>query len=594
MIFGGAKPVPVDPGNYSNSSAATSSSRWPGSSTNAADRPGVRAAPRRHGRARRGGAGAAASTLGIVQAMLVIGVVLNAVLIAFNLLPIPPLDGSHVFKYLLPAQRRRALRAIRPVRPARARRRCCRGVATSSARWMSPVHRAPRTQVIGCVNARRFSRRPRNGCDDRDRAVSHATRPRSGAAPPSFVVELTEFSGPLDLLLTLIREEQVDIYDIPIARIAEQFLRAHPHAAAQRGGGLSRDGRAAAAHQGADAAAAGRRRGGVGGSARGARAPAARVPADARGRGRAGARAERSGAIGSRARTSRRPPRRREAPLALSLERAARRRGPRAARREAIRRMHDVVPRALDVPGAITVDPRAARHPRARALDRPRSARAPSPGRCSRRCSALLEMAKLGELPRRSSRARSPTWRSRVTPLAKLLEAALFASARPIPTEELAALDPEASQGGARRGARRAARALRRRRPRRRARGARRRLADPHARRVHRGDRARAARRASAAALARPRSRRSRSSPTGSRSGAPRSRRFAASSVGSVLKSLHERGLIDVVGRGEGMGRPLLYGTTPLFLEHFALRHLDELPRADELAVALRAEPRAL
>jgi segregation and condensation protein B len=65
-------------------------------------------------------------------------------------------------------------------------------------------------------------------------------------------------------------------------------------------------------------------------------------------------------------------------------------------------------------------------------------------------------------------------------------------------------------------------------------------------------------------------------------------------SVGSVLKSLHERGLIDVVGRGEGMGRPLLYGTTPIFLEYFALRHLDELPRSDELAVALRAEPRAL
>jgi segregation and condensation protein B len=58
-----------------------------------------------------------------------------------------------------------------------------------------------------------------------------------------------------------------------------------------------------------------------------------------------------------------------------------------------------------------------------------------------------------------------------------------------------------------------------------------------------------------------------------------------------VLKSLHERGLIDVVGRSEGVGRPLLYGTTPLFLEHFALRHLEELPRADELAVALRAQP---
>jgi segregation and condensation protein A len=43
-------------------------------------------------------------------------------------------------------------------------------------------------------------------------------------ADASFVVELPEFSGPLDLLLSLIRDEQVDIYDIPVARIAEQFL----------------------------------------------------------------------------------------------------------------------------------------------------------------------------------------------------------------------------------------------------------------------------------------------------------------------------------------------------------------------------------
>jgi len=63
-------------------------------------------------------------------------------------------------------------------------------------------------------------------------------------------------------------------------------------------------------------------------------------------------------------------------------------------------------------------------------------------------------------------------------------------------------------------------------------------------------------------------------------------------SVGGMLKTLHERGLIDVVGRAEGLGRPLLYGTTELFLEHFALRHLSELPRAEELAVAIRSEPR--
>ena len=40
----------------------------------------------------------------------------------------------------------------------------------------------------------------------------------------AFVVEIGEFSGPLDLLLSLIRDEQLDIYDIPVSRIAEQFL----------------------------------------------------------------------------------------------------------------------------------------------------------------------------------------------------------------------------------------------------------------------------------------------------------------------------------------------------------------------------------
>jgi segregation and condensation protein A len=47
---------------------------------------------------------------------------------------------------------------------------------------------------------------------------------RDDLAHGSFVVELTQFSGPLDLLLSLIRDEQLDIRDIPIARIAEQFL----------------------------------------------------------------------------------------------------------------------------------------------------------------------------------------------------------------------------------------------------------------------------------------------------------------------------------------------------------------------------------
>src|SRR6476661_10406459 len=45
-------------------------------------------------------------------------------------------------------------------------------------------------------------------------------------AGPGFIIELEAFSGPLDLLLHLLREEQLEIADIPIARIADQFLQA--------------------------------------------------------------------------------------------------------------------------------------------------------------------------------------------------------------------------------------------------------------------------------------------------------------------------------------------------------------------------------
>ena len=45
-------------------------------------------------------------------------------------------------------------------------------------------------------------------------------------AGPGFVVELDAYSGPLDLLLHLLREDQLEIADIPIARIADQFLQA--------------------------------------------------------------------------------------------------------------------------------------------------------------------------------------------------------------------------------------------------------------------------------------------------------------------------------------------------------------------------------
>ena len=55
-----------------------------------------------------------------------------------------------------------------------------------------------------------------------------------------------------------------------------------------------------------------------------------------------------------------------------------------------------------------------------------------------------------------------------------------------------------------------------------------------------------------------------------------------------VIRTLQDRSLIDIVGRGEGLGRPLLYGTTQRFQEHFGFASLDDLPRPDELPIILK------
>jgi segregation and condensation protein B len=50
-----------------------------------------------------------------------------------------------------------------------------------------------------------------------------------------------------------------------------------------------------------------------------------------------------------------------------------------------------------------------------------------------------------------------------------------------------------------------------------------------------------------------------------------------------VIKSLLSKGLIQEVGRAEGPGRPILYGTTQDFLQHFGLSSLEELPPFESL-----------
>lgn len=57
-----------------------------------------------------------------------------------------------------------------------------------------------------------------------------------------------------------------------------------------------------------------------------------------------------------------------------------------------------------------------------------------------------------------------------------------------------------------------------------------------------------------------------------------------------VIRTLVDRGLIEPVGRAEGLGRPILYATTHEFLSHFGFTGLEDLPELGDLAVTLRAE----
>ncbi|HEX7019020.1 MAG TPA: site-2 protease family protein [Gemmatimonadaceae bacterium] len=102
MLLGGAKPVPVDPRNYRNYKRGDILVSLAGVVTNliiAIGCVGVFVLVGLLGRA----VPATSDTLGILQAMMFQGLRLNLILIAFNLIPIPPLDGSHVVKYLMPA-----------------------------------------------------------------------------------------------------------------------------------------------------------------------------------------------------------------------------------------------------------------------------------------------------------------------------------------------------------------------------------------------------------------------------------------------------------------------------------------------------------
>jgi Zn-dependent protease len=101
FIFGGAKPVPVNPRNYHHFKRGDIIVSMAGIATNAVLAVLCTILVIAIGFAGRG-APAAGDTIALMQQMLIKGILFNLILAMFNLLPIPPLDGSHVMKYLLP------------------------------------------------------------------------------------------------------------------------------------------------------------------------------------------------------------------------------------------------------------------------------------------------------------------------------------------------------------------------------------------------------------------------------------------------------------------------------------------------------------
>jgi Zn-dependent protease len=113
MIFGGARSAPLDSSRYRHPRLGDVIVSLAGVTANfllAFLAAGVLVLAGLAGRA----VGAAEPTLAVIQAMCVIAIRLNFFLVLFNLLPIPPLDGSHVVKHLLPARLSRGYQRFAP------------------------------------------------------------------------------------------------------------------------------------------------------------------------------------------------------------------------------------------------------------------------------------------------------------------------------------------------------------------------------------------------------------------------------------------------------------------------------------------------
>lgn len=112
IIFGGAKPVPVDPRNFSNPRIGMMWVALAGPVTNFILAGCCYALL--VGAAQLGIGDAPTDALSLLLGWLVYGIVINLILALFNLVPIPPLDGGRIAVGLLPVPLARALARLEP------------------------------------------------------------------------------------------------------------------------------------------------------------------------------------------------------------------------------------------------------------------------------------------------------------------------------------------------------------------------------------------------------------------------------------------------------------------------------------------------
>ena len=278
FTFGGAKPVPVNPRKFRNYRAGRHH----------------RLRGRRHdqsgalaglfallfvllgsGRSRLPPAMPALDT---AQRMMVYGIWLNLVLCFFNLIPVPPLDGSHLLYHALPPRAGTLVPRAAAVRLSAA----LRAPVLFPAGGLVPPDAGVSPDETSCCGSSCHSGSVTDGTSSRHdgaRGAHHRARRRArlrrrarrvlrpaGPAAASAAGGAARDRG---------HPHRADRRPVPSG---------HPRARPQPGRRLPRHGEPAGAPQGADAAAAPLGGGRLGGSARGAGAAAARVPADPRDR----------------------------------------------------------------------------------------------------------------------------------------------------------------------------------------------------------------------------------------------------------------------------------------------------------------------